>query len=45
LAKVDGGHWHLEAFLRLAEAAPRNRVARLLCDRLAAGLSLEVPGR
>jgi hypothetical protein len=45
LAKTDGGHWHLEAFLRLTEAAPNNRVVRLLCDRLAAGLSLEDPGR
>jgi hypothetical protein len=45
LAQMDGGHWHLEAFLRLTEAAPHNRVAWLLSDRLAAGLSLEEPGR
>jgi len=45
LAKIDGGRWRLEAFLRLTDAAPGNRVARLLSERLAAGKSLDDPGK
>jgi CHASE2 domain-containing sensor protein len=43
LAKAEGGHWRLEAFQRLIEAAPVQYVARLLSNRLADGKPLDDP--
>jgi CHASE2 domain-containing sensor protein len=45
LAKIDGGHWRLEAFLRLTDAGVSQGIARLLSDRLAAGRSLDDPSK
>jgi hypothetical protein len=45
LAKIDGGHWRLEAFLRLTDAGVSHGIARLLSDRLAAGRSLDDPNK
>jgi hypothetical protein len=45
LARIDDGHWRLEAFQRLADVGPGQGAARLLTARLVAGRSLEDPNK